>query len=167
MRRKHVDSRPLIGIIGISLLSAGVSTSAHSQDLSRGQTVYVSVYSSIWYGAAYSGDKPATMALSGMLSIRNVDPDHDFKLRSIRYYDTDGKLMREENPQLSLGPLASKSMFIPHSDTGGIGAKFIVVWEADVPINTPIIEYLNIYKTGTSLNTFVSHGRPIQTKPSP
>ena len=66
----------------------------------------------------HAGDKPNTMSLSGMLSIRNVDTSHNITVRSSRYYDTDGNLMREEKPPVILPPLATKSIFVPHSDTG-------------------------------------------------
>jgi hypothetical protein len=60
------------------------------------------------------------------LSIRNVDTSRNITVRSVRYYDTDGNLMREEKPPVILPPLATKSIFVPRSDTGGIGANFIV-----------------------------------------
>jgi hypothetical protein len=140
---------------------------AQGQELSRGQTVYVSVYSSIWHGTPYASDKPNTISLSGMLSIRNVDTSHNITVRSVRYYDTDGNLMREEKPPLILRPLATKSIFVPHSDTGGIGANFIVEWEAQTLSNIPIIDYLNIYQTGVSMSTFVSHGQAIKNQAQP
>jgi hypothetical protein len=60
MYRKHVGSHLLIGVIGIFASWASAGVPAQGQEISRSQTVCVPVYSSIWYGAPYSGDKPTT-----------------------------------------------------------------------------------------------------------
>ena len=98
-----------------------------------------------------------------MLSIRNLDPDNNIVVNTVRYYDTDGKLLKEDNLARTLTPLASTDVFIEFKDdTGGTGAKFIVVWQADVPVNPPIIESVNTHFTGTQLTAFLSRGRLIK-----
>jgi hypothetical protein len=121
------------------------------------------VYSHIWYGDVDYGG-PSKLLLSSMLSIRNTDPGHSITIKAVRYYGTDGKLLREENAALhDLGPLASTDVFVEYKDTsGGTGANFIVVWEADAPVNPPIIETVHTYFRGTQLTTFNSRGTPIR-----
>src|SRR4029077_18178484 len=36
------------------------------------------------------------LLLSSMLSRRNVDPDHSIVVNTVRYHDTDGKLLKED-----------------------------------------------------------------------
>ena len=98
-----------------------------------------------------------------MLSIRNVDPNHSIMVKSVRYYDTDGKLLRDDNAARTLAPLASTEVFVEYKDEeGGAGAKFIVVWQADVPVNPPLIESVNAHFIGTQLTVFTSRGQPIR-----
>jgi hypothetical protein len=74
--RKNDDSWP--GICSIALLltlMTGAAVAEERQALSRRQTVYVPVYSLIWYGNVDSRLKASKLLLSSMLSIRNVDPE--------------------------------------------------------------------------------------------
>jgi len=104
-----------------------------------------------------------------MLSIRNIDPEHSIVVRGVRYYDSDGKLLRDENSaRRTLGPLGSADVFVEFKDTsGGTGANFLVVWDAEVPVNPPIIESVNTYFIGTQLTAFTSRGQPIQISKNP
>jgi hypothetical protein len=133
-------------------------------ELSRGQTVYIPVYSHIWYGDADSGG-PSQLFLSSMLSIRNIDPGHAITLKAVRYYDSEGKFLREEKAaDRSIGPLASTDFFVEWKDkSGGTGANFIVVWEADALVNPPLMESVNAYYRGIPVAIFSSRGVPIRT----
>lgn len=130
---------------------------------SKGQTVYVPVYSHIWHGNLDSKGKPQMLLLSSMLSIRNTDPDDGLEVKSVRYYDTSGKLLREFLAQPArLGPMASTDVFVEHKDdAGGTGANFVVVWSADKPISEPIIETVNAYFFGPHSLAFTSAGKVI------
>jgi len=98
-----------------------------------------------------------------MLSIRNVDPNHSIMVTAVRYYDTDGKLLRDDNAARTLAPLASTEVFVEFKDEqGGTGAKFIVVWQADVAVNPPLVESVNAHFTGTQLTVFTSRGQSIK-----
>ncbi len=127
--------------------------------LSKGQTVYVPVYSNV-----FSGPKKLPFQLAATLSIRNTDLAASFRVTSITYYNTDGKPVRRylEKP-LVVGPLASTSVHIEEKDvTGGFGANFIVRWEADRVINAPIIECVMIGATSGQGISFVSAGQEIR-----
>lgn len=138
---------------------------AHAQEgrQSKGQTVYVPVYSHIWHGNLDSKQKPQMLLLSSMLSIRNTDPNSGFVVRSVRYFDTNGRQLREYVSQpMALRPMASTDVFVEHKDDqGGTGANFLVEWSADKPISEPIIETVNAYFFGPHSMAFTSQGRPI------
>lgn len=128
-------------------------------ELSRGQTVYVPVYSNI-----YSAPRKIPYNLSALLSIRNTDPASPITLLAVDYYDTAGRLVRRYYRQpVSLSPLKSVSVFIPEEDTaGGEGANFIVRWSAAREVNAPIIESVMIgMKSGQGIS-FISPGREIR-----
>ena len=146
------------------LLISTIGAAAAEDGLSTGQTVYVPVYSHIIYGNIHPRlGTPFKLLLSSMLSIRNVDPNHSIMINAVRYYNTDGKLLRDDNAARTLAPLASTEVFIEYKDEeGGAGAKFIVVWQADVPVNPPLIESVNAHFTGTQLTVFTSRGQPIK-----
>ena len=62
---------------------------AHANEhLSKGESVYVTVYSNV-----YTGFKPRSHELSGMLSIRNTDPKHSISILKADYYDSKGKIV--------------------------------------------------------------------------
>jgi Protein of unknown function (DUF3124) len=164
--RWPADGKFIMFLTAIFLMSTeGAAVAEEGRELSRGQTIYVPVYSHIWYGNRDSRGDPSRLLLASMLSIRNIDPERNIEVRAVRYYDSDGKLLRDDSTaQRTVGPLGSADVFVEYKDTtGGTGAKFIVVWEADAPVNPPIIESVNTYYTGTQLTAFVSRGRPIQT----
>lgn len=131
--------------------------------LTQGQTVYVPVYSHLLHGNQDRRGQPDRWGMAAMLSIRNTDPDNSMSIRSVRYYGTDGMLLREymEQPK-SLGAMATTEIFVELSDrTGGTGANFLVVWDAVRPINAPRIETVHTYFFGTQSVAFVSPGQPL------
>jgi len=145
----------LLGMIG-----AGTSPLAAGEaERSWGQTVYVPVYSHIFYG-----DRGAVFNLATTLSIRNADPVHALSLISADYYDSGGRVINKHfGAQVALGPLASTEIFIPESDTsGGFGASFLVRWASKEAVVPPVIECLMIGARSGQGISFVSHGRVVQ-----
>lgn len=156
--------RRLPALLAALLLSLpALAGAAEPVATSKGQSVYVPVYSHIWHGNLDSKGKPQTLQLSSMLSIRNTDLDDGLTVRSVRYYDTAGRMIREFLPQPArLGPMASTDMFVEHKDdTGGSGANFVVEWTAERPISTPVIEVVNAYFFGPHSLAFTSPGKVI------
>lgn len=154
----------------VLLLVAGLARPAAAQEafaLTKGQMVYVPVYSHILHGNLDSRGQPMTLLLSSMLSIRNTDPAHGMTVKSARYYDTGGKLLRDfVSAPIRLGAMASTEFFVEHKDmSGGSGANFVVEWSSDQPINPPLIETVNAYFFGTQSVAFTSPGRPIHPRP--
>ena len=159
------NTSKVIGLLLVAFIfCVGLSVPAQTQELSHGQTVYVPIYSSLLYGITGEKGDMGAIPFANILSIRNTDITRSIVIRSVKYYDADGKFLREEkSAQRALGPLASTNVFIPPKDiTAGLGGSFIVEWASDTQVNSPIIEGINIYSLGVKMTTFSSRGQPIQ-----
>ena len=127
-------------ILAAVILLAGLATTARAGSdisLSTGQTVYVPIYSHI-----YSGLKGRPFNLAATLSIRNTDPKHPISLISVKFYDSEGKLLKTylDNP-LEIKAMASTRYILTESDAaGGSGANFLVKWTSKTKVNPPLIE---------------------------
>jgi hypothetical protein len=124
--------------------------------LSRGETVYVSIYSNV-----YAGPKGSPFLLSAMLSLRNTDPDHEITLVKADYFDTTGKMVEGymKSP-ITLKPLASTFIYIREQDIrGGPGACFLVRWRSDKWVNQPIIEGVMLGLTSGQGVSFICPGQ--------
>ena len=110
--------------------------------LVSGQTVYVPIYTHI-----YSGLKGRPFDLAATLSVRNTDPKHSITIVTVKFYDTEGKLIENYiDTPLQLGVLASTRYVIKEGEkkSGGSGANFMVTWKSDTSVNPPIIEAIMI-----------------------
>ena len=150
-----------MGLLLIVLLSSlcQIAFASAEYRLSKGQTLYVPVYSNI-----FSAPKKIPFNLATILSIRNTDMSNSIKILAADYYDTRGKLVRKYYQQpITLAPLESTDIFIPEDDTaGGTGANFIVRWNSQKEVNVPIIECVMIgMKSGQGIS-FVSPGQEIK-----
>ena len=150
----------LIALFSLILLSAlcQSAVAAEGYRLSKGQTLYVPVYSNI-----FSAPKKIPFQLATILSMRNTDMANPISILSADYYDTKGKLVKKYYSQpLTLAPLESTDIFIPEGDkTGGTGANFIVKWQAAKEVNAPIIEAVMIGMRSGQGVSFVSPGQEI------
>ena len=129
----------------VYLLSATALALAESETkLSKGETVYVPIYSNLFIGSAKE-----KFQLSALLSVRNTDPKYTITIMKADYYDTDGRKIKSHIYQpVQLEPLASKYYFVEPQDTrGGEGANYLVTWRAEQDVNQPIVEavMLNVY----------------------
>ena len=153
-------STSILFLLLLFLTTPDASWSAASEvRLSKGQTVYVPAYSNV-----FTGPRKLPFQLATTLSIRNTDLSSSFQITAIDYYDTGGKLVRRylEKPQ-TLGPLASTFVHIEEKDTsGGFGANYIVKWNSDRMMNSPIIECVMIGATGGQGISVVSPGQEIK-----
>jgi hypothetical protein len=129
-------------------------------DARRGQTLSVPIYSNILVG---EGTTPTEMAAT--LAIRNTDIDREIFLTSVRYYDTGGKLVETYLDGIyGLGPMASAFILINLSDSrGGLGANFVVVWQAEAPVSDPVVEAIMVGASGTKGFSFTSEARVIDS----
>lgn len=122
------------------------------------QLVYVPVYSSIYWGF----DRQTT-ELAATLSVRNVSLKQILVVHSVKYYDSEGKELREYVTSPStLGPMATADFVIQRRDTtGGPGANFLVDWSSAADIDDPVIEAIMIGQHGNAGISFTSIGRAL------
>ncbi|MFA5183248.1 MAG: DUF3124 domain-containing protein [Syntrophales bacterium] len=140
-------------------LSLNEGRAASDMVLSKGQLVYVPVYSHVYYG-----DLEKKFLLTGMVSIRNTDPDHAITITLADYYDSEGKVIRSYlTKPITLNPMASTRFVVKESDTkGGSGANFLVRWKAEAKVNEPIMEGVMIGAAGQQGISFASRGKAIK-----
>lgn len=149
--------RFLVSFFALAVLLAALPGKAHAR--SQGQTLYVPTYSHIYHGV-----KTREFYLAATLSIRNVDPGHAITIVSAGYYDGKGKLLKEliKKP-LKLPAFASTRYVIGEQDTaGGSGAKFLVRWKSDTPVNAPLVETIMIGSGSTQGISFTSRAVVIE-----
>ncbi|MEW5745895.1 MAG: DUF3124 domain-containing protein [Nitrospirota bacterium] len=149
----------LYALILFIALAATAEQALSQVQLRKGQTVYVPAYSHV-----YITDRAYPFNLAVTLVIRNTDPRNAITVTAVEYYDDHGKLVRRFiNKPRTLGPMASTSFFIKESDTsGGIGANFIVRWNAEREVNAPIIESVMIGGRSGQGISFTSPGQEIR-----
>ena len=161
MQNKH--RLPNLIYLLLLIFFAGIlnpaGSSADDSQLSAGQTVYVPIYSHI-----YSGIKARPFDLAATLSIRNTNLNSSIKLVSVKYYDSEGKLVKDYlDAPISLKALASTRYIITEDDrAGGSGANFIVVWRSGQEVNAPVIEGVMIGTHSGQGISFVSRGQVIK-----
>jgi hypothetical protein len=149
-----------VAIIGLLMAGCcGEGVASEKYILSRGETVYVPVYSNV-----FSAPKRVPFYLAAILSIRNTDMANPITVQSADYFDTKGKLLKRYYQQpVTLAPLETIYIYIPEDDVaGGFGANFIIKWKALQEVNMPIIECVMIgTKSGQGIS-FVSPGQVIK-----
>jgi len=153
-------------IVVLLLLLSGFLTIGHGDVqaesdpvLSKGQTLYVPIYSHI-----YSGNRERPFYLAVTVSIRNIDPSYPIAILLADYNDSSGKLIKKyvEGP-LQLNALSSTRFIIKESDKiGGSGANFIIKWSSAQMVNPPIIESVMIGTYGQQGISFTSRGKVIK-----
>lgn len=128
---------------------------------SRGQVVYVPVYSHI-----YIGDRERQFLLAVTLSIRNTDPDNEIVITKVTYFNSKGKILEEylKEPVTLEGMSATRYVVHESDKAGGSGASFLVEWEALKPVNPPVIETVMIGAKTQQGISFTSRGQVIKEK---
>ncbi|MGA7876992.1 MAG: DUF3124 domain-containing protein [Desulfoferrobacter sp.] len=161
--RKGSCSNILTWIFGAILVLSGFiavpSTFASDAKTHVGETIYVPIYSFIYYG-----NKFKKIDLTATLSIRNTDMAHTIEVVSVDYYDSDGNLVKNhlENP-IKLDALAATHFQVAESDvSGGLGASFVVRWKSDQKVSKPIVEGVMIGAIASQGISFVCRGETIR-----
>lgn len=135
--------------------------------LVSGQVLYLPIYSHIYHGDLERDGKPMQTLLSTHVSIRNTDPNVALKILYARYYNTDGKLVKEylSPAPVTIPPYGTHELFVPRSDTsGGSGANFVIAWQSDTPANPPLVEALHTNVQPARTVVFMTTARPIQAR---
>jgi hypothetical protein len=131
------------------------------------QSLYLPIYSHLYHGDINTRTgKPSETLVSAHVSIRNTDPRASLQVTSARYYNTEGKLLREFLPRpQSVAPLGTYELFIPRADaSGGSGANFIIEWAAERPINAPLVEALHADIREARTLLFITTAQPIHLR---
>jgi len=128
------------------------------------QTLYLPIQSHLYQGEIIPRTgKPTEVPLSAYVSIRNTDPRASLRVTSARYYNAEGQLLREFLPKpQSVAPLGTYEIHIPRPNAAGaVGTNFIIVWNAERPINAPQVEA--VHSDGRAL-FFVTTARSIEPR---
>ncbi|SFJ68350.1 DUF3124 domain-containing protein [Planctomicrobium piriforme] len=126
------------------------------------RTHFVPAYSHIYV------DSGQPFRLTVTLSFRNTDPQSPLTIHSVRYYDTAGKLIRDELSQpLIVAPLGTKEFLVAENDfSGGSGANFLIDWSSgDQQISTPLAESIMIGTAQQQGVSFASRGVEVTRRP--
>ena len=145
------------GASGSALSSAEARIQLSDLDVTTGQTIYVPAYSEMYIA------RDRTLDLAVTLTVHNTDFDHPIILTSVRYYDTQGQLLREylAEPR-QLAPLAATDFFVDANEqSGGLGTNFIVEWVAEQPVFEPIVEAIMLNTSNNQGISLTSPGRVI------
>ena len=149
----------------VLLCAAAIGSCAFAQtpSVSSGQLLYLPIYSHVWHGEVDANGQPEKSLVSVLVSVRNTDASKSIQVESARYYDTDGKLLREymKAPR-TIAPMGTYELFVPRSDdTGGSGANFVISWKAERSSNPPIVEALHVNLPAGRSIAFITSAREL------
>ena len=135
----------------------GVQAWAH-EPRTKGQRVYVPIYSAIGYISNERFDLAVT------LSLRNTDGETKIRIRSVAYFDTSGKRLTDLlASEIHVAPFGTHSILIKQKDMpGDIGGNVVVEWTAEQPVSPPILDAIMVGARGTQAFSFASRGVPIE-----
>jgi hypothetical protein len=147
-----------LAILGL-FFSGGTALSAAK--LVKGQTVYIPSYANVISGPPIYMVVP----LRANLVIHNTDPSQAITVARIDEYNTEGqKVGSYLTAPVSLNPLGAMRVVVKESkkEAEGLGANFIIQWQAEKPVNEPIIDCLIIGSLGAQGFSFTVQGRIIK-----
>jgi hypothetical protein len=151
----------LTTILAALLLLNGKASALGAAKLVKGQTVYIPSYSNVISGPPIYMVVP----LRANLVIHNTDPAQSITLARIDEYNTEGKKVSGYlTAPVTLNPLGAMRVVVKESkkETEGLGANFIIQWQAEKKVAEPIIECLIIGSLGAQGFSFITQGRIIK-----
>jgi hypothetical protein len=124
-----------------------------------GELIYVPIYSEVYFG-----DGGKTIDLTSTLSIHNTDLEHQITVKNINYHNTKGHLIKKFiQESIKLQPLETINFTVHEKDrSGGTGANFIVEWNTQVQVSSPIIEAVMITTQMNQGISFTTNGKIIK-----
>jgi hypothetical protein len=150
----------------LALLFAAIApANADEPALSKGQTLYLPIYSHVWHGNLKEDGYPQKSLISALVSIRNTDLKNPIRVLSARYFDTGGKQLHEYiTAAKTIPPMGTYELYVEKKESaGGSGANFVILWEAAMPTNLPVVEAIHGDIQGNRTLSFVTTARPIRT----
>ena len=151
-------SMVIVGCLAFGIVDA---IAQNKPSVSRGQILYVPVYSHI-----YIGDRERPFLLTVTLSIRNTDRNFPITIQKVVYYDSHGKPLNAYlDKPMALEKLSSTRFVVRESDkSGGSGASFMVEWDSDQAVSPPLVETIMIGAQTQQGISFTSRGQVIEEK---
>lgn len=131
-------------------------------DISAAQLkIHKSIYAPAYSHIYHTGGVP--FPLETTLSIRNVDRDQAVYLRSVEYFDTQGKMVKSFIDRvLELAPLQTIEFLVERrNSSGGSGANFIVDWMGESGVDNPLVEAVMVGTAGPQAICFARTGLEI------
>lgn len=162
---RHCTIRLALLFAAALLFSAHGAQAQEAAPLSKGQNLYLPIYSQIWHGNFDRDGKPAQVGLSVLVSVRNRDPQHPLRVVAARYFDSAGRLLANYvAAEKTLPPLGSTEFFVERKEAkGGSGASLLIRWEADQAINPPLVEAVHTEVLGTRALSFTTTATPLRS----
>jgi hypothetical protein len=151
------------GFVFALFLLPTVAFAQEARPLTKGETLYLPIYSHMLYGNLGKSGKASYVLLSALVSIRNTDARRPIRVLTAKYFDTHGKQLGERVPTpVVVPPLGTLELFVELNDaSGGSGANFIIKWEADQPLNPPLVESLHANMDGGKAVIFMTQSVPL------
>ncbi len=158
----RIAIRKFLGGLVLAALALG-ATAQEARPLIKGQTLYLPIYSHMLYGNLGKSGKASYVLLSALVSVRNTDAKRPLRVLSAKYFDTNGKLLAERVPTpMLIPPLGTLELFVELNDaSGGSGANFIIKWDAEQPVNPPLVESLHANMDGGKAVIFMTQSVPL------
>lgn len=143
-------------LLPLSPLHAEVQGEGCSQQSVKGATVYLPVYSHVYFG-----DQLRPFNLAVTISLRNPNAKGDMKVEKVEYLNSYGQLVRKLIPaETTLGPLKTLNLKIRESDIeGGSGASVIIHWTSTEQLTPLIAESVMIGTAQGQGISFLSRGQ--------
>lgn len=160
--KSHQRFRTLV----LALLFVAATPAASDEPaLSKGQTLYLPIYSHVWHGDLKDRGQPLKSPFSALVSIRNTDLKNPIRVLSARYFDTGGKQLHEYISATKIvPPMGTFELYVERKEAaGGSGANFVISWEAATPTNLPVVEAVHADIQGNHTLSFITTARPIRT----
>jgi hypothetical protein len=158
------DTMKFILLILALWLGMGGALAQEARPASRGQSLYLPIYSHLLYGNVGRSGTPSRVLLSALVSIRNTDSRQPMKVAAARYYDTQGRFLRDYLAAPAVvPPLGTLELFVElHDESGGSGANFLVRWESETVINPPLVEGLHANMDSGKAVILTTRAVPVQ-----
>ena len=148
------------GLAALGLFFSG-GPALSAVKLVKGQTVYIPSYSNVISGPPIF----MTVPLRANLVIHNTDPSQSITVTRIDEYDTEGKKVSSYlTAPVVLNPMGAMRVVVKESkkEAEGLGANFVIQWQAEKKVTEPIIECLIIGSLGAQGFSFATQGRVTQ-----
>ena len=145
-------------------LPSTVAFAQEARPLAKGQTLYLPIYSHMLYGNLGKSGKASTRIAvdPGQHSqYRHQALDAGARLPGISILQANCSANACRRPTV-VPPLGTLELFVELNDaSGGSGANFIIKWDAEQPVNPPLVESLHVNMDGGKAVIFMTQSVPL------